>query len=311
MFVYSSDDSNSDRDIIDLSVSPESVKTKKRPRPRGESTASSSSSSSEQDQRESELNTSRLSTSSAAARHRYFSPTEDERKCFKCDEAGHIARECPNRVFSCYSCGGKGHSSNACPDRVCIRCNRTGHTPKECDARTALPEPPMKRSPSAPLDGVTCCACGELGHVNCAFERSVEDASELALLSTVYCCRCAQKGHVFEECGNRVVPGQKPGCVGRGSLNHVMHLCLAKRQSDTAHRKKRQQVSAARADMHRSKYGNPGALHTSNRRAQQQRKATGRPPLRSEGKRFDGVKKKKQRSNERFAQGRRVVAYKK
>ena len=54
--------------------------------------------------------------------------------CFVCNEAGHLANECPARL--CYSCGQCGHSANQCAGKTtsaaCQLCDTPGVTAKTC-----------------------------------------------------------------------------------------------------------------------------------------------------------------------------------
>ncbi|XP_076946999.1 protein RNA-directed DNA methylation 3 [Bidens hawaiensis] len=65
--------------------------------------------------------------------------------CFKCGEAGHMSRECPQGGGSsgggrnCFKCGESGHMSRECPKggdggggNACFKCGETGHMSREC-----------------------------------------------------------------------------------------------------------------------------------------------------------------------------------
>ncbi|XP_052069001.1 ATP-dependent RNA helicase DDX4-like isoform X3 [Mytilus californianus] len=65
--------------------------------------------------------------------------------CFKCNESGHMARECPNaeqgggggRSGNCFKCNESGHMARDCPNsdskgNACFKCNEEGHMARDC-----------------------------------------------------------------------------------------------------------------------------------------------------------------------------------
>ncbi|XP_050919848.1 uncharacterized protein LOC127137429 [Lathyrus oleraceus] len=55
-------------------------------------------------------------------------------KCFKCDELGHRANECNNKVMRCYNCGKTGHRVAECKNDgpTCYNYGEQGHISMQC-----------------------------------------------------------------------------------------------------------------------------------------------------------------------------------
>ena len=112
--------------------------------------------------------------------------------CFRCGQAGHMARECAARArpvappasWRCYNCGQMGHISRFCPKKAPER-------PDPAVARIAQANTGRVMGPMT-----TCQKCGNLNHTAA---RCYTDLSKT-------CHRCDKKGHLAAECRGGRVP---------------------------------------------------------------------------------------------------------
>lgn len=66
------------------------------------------------------------------------------RKCFKCDQPGHIARDCR----TCFKCGVSGHMARFCRlnEPQCSKCRGFGHTSQICPSSTSASVGPSQQA---------------------------------------------------------------------------------------------------------------------------------------------------------------------
>lgn len=59
------------------------------------------------------------------------------KKCFKCNEMGHLSSGCKKSTeIKCYKCGENGHKANACyKPATCFKCNKEGHIARDCNVK--------------------------------------------------------------------------------------------------------------------------------------------------------------------------------
>ncbi|CAC5419578.1 DDX4 [Mytilus coruscus] len=120
--------------------------------------------------------------------------------CFKCNESGHMARECPNaeqggggRSGNCFKCNESGHMARDCPNAQqgggrsgnCFKCNESGHMARDC--------PNAEQGGGGGRSG-NCFKCNESGHMarDCPNSDSKGNA----------CFKCNEEGHMARDCPN-------------------------------------------------------------------------------------------------------------
>lgn len=134
-----------------------------------------------------------------AKKSRYYN-VASKVQCQNCSQRGHLRKECPQprKAKACLLCGEQGHFSRSCRQSLCFRCNKPGHSVRDCD---------RKRNGREDY----CCRCGVYGHQN----TDCPDAWRQFHLTTIggdivtgaklenhrkFCFNCAGSGHFGYEC---------------------------------------------------------------------------------------------------------------
>jgi cellular nucleic acid-binding protein len=137
-------------------------------------------------------------------------------KCFRCQQVGHLATNCPNpnKVPPCPLCGNVGanyHDLRDCAlSRFCFRCGLPGHINRDCPAYLTIPRrifcsicfgsghyrTNCRQGPlaAADLQKAKCMVCGEIGHFMC------REMKWFFGLDGVTCFNCGGSSHHGYKC---------------------------------------------------------------------------------------------------------------
>jgi hypothetical protein len=78
----------------------------------------------------------------SSQRLRYFNTSNPTKKCFNCEETGHMSFNCPNmtKVIEplCFRCNMLGHLKKDCNNIKCFRCHKVGHKINECKEKNLI-----------------------------------------------------------------------------------------------------------------------------------------------------------------------------
>ncbi|KAI8518448.1 hypothetical protein Bbelb_044650 [Branchiostoma belcheri] len=134
--------------------------------------------------------------------------------CFKCDEEGHYADECPHDFHALDRQEQQRKRVPCAPTRqgVCYSCDEEGHYADECPHDfhpVDRQEQQKKRAPCAPTRQVVCFKCDEEGHYanECPHDFHPVDRQEQQTKRALYaptrqgvCYKCGEHGHYANEC---------------------------------------------------------------------------------------------------------------
>jgi len=109
-------------------------------------------------------------------------PNMGRRGCFKCDETGHIAKNCPNQNSS------NSVRENYVSNMDCYKCGETGHMARNCSSTTDIRSTETNRNIQEP----ECYNCSNVGHLarNCP-SKGGRDTK---------CYKCEKEGHIARNC---------------------------------------------------------------------------------------------------------------
>lgn len=122
---------------------------------------------------------------------------EDAKRCFLCGKPGHDSKSCPDEA--CFYCGMAGHRKRDCPTRTSDRAHPRGAGPRPTHIRFGV-QARRRLSPPRTIS-LYCYVCGAKGHVDCSLAESrLSKAPRSNGTPRVSCCNCGEQGHVRSGC---------------------------------------------------------------------------------------------------------------
>ncbi|EFA82861.1 hypothetical protein PPL_04556 [Heterostelium album PN500] len=142
--------------------------------------------------------------------------TGHDRACFKCNQTGHISRDCPEASSSSSSrAGGNDRSSGggAGNDRACFKCNQTGHISRDCPEASSGGYKNNNNNNNQYNGGNrgnqkggstghdrACFKCNQTGHISRDCPEASSSISSRAGGNDRSCYKCNQTGHISRDC---------------------------------------------------------------------------------------------------------------
>ncbi|KAI5150092.1 hypothetical protein NEAUS05_2026 [Nematocida ausubeli] len=100
--------------------------------------------------------------------------------CYRCNQSGHLARDCSRPMLACYICKKTDHKKTECPRYFCKLCKKYGHSEAVC---------PIKQGQ------IKCSLCMSRSHkaIDCYMSKEKGSTAHI-------CTYCGAGGHALSSC---------------------------------------------------------------------------------------------------------------